>query len=528
MADLQTDLATRARYAQGAGIYRIVPAAVARPTTVIELRGALAEATARGWPVTPRGTGSAMDGSNVGSGLVLDLTALDADRLAIDPVGQRATASAAVSLARLNAEAAHHGLRMPVDPSSGRWAVLGGLVGTNAAGARTVRHGQMDRWVTALTLETDDGPLALRRGVAPDPEHPVVARFTRDVAPLLGASREAILARWPTVRKNTLGYALDRWYRSGDLVDLVVGSEGTLGIVTDVELALQPMPRVRAALRIAVPSRAMLVPIIEAVRAHDPETLELLDASFLQFVAGHRALGDLAGAAGVLLADLEGDIAAEVAVRLDAAAHAARAHGAHVEVAHDPEAIHALWAVRHGASPLLAALRDGRRSLQVIEDGCVPVARLADYLDAIDVACAEARLDVVMFGHAGDGHVHVNLLPNLGDADWLDRVRRVFDRVSAAVIALGGTPAGEHGAGRLRAGLVEATYGPETLGAFRAIKAAFDPAGRFNPGVILAAPGDPFTQLKVGPAAAPLPDGMEAWWRRVEGEALWGQAGRGG
>lgn len=528
MTDLHTDLVTRAHYAQGAGIYRIVPAAVARPTTVTSLRACLAEAAARGWPVTPRGTGSAMDGSNVGPGLVLDLTALEGDHLVIDPTERRTTASSAVSLARLNAEAAHHGLRMPVDPSSGRWAVLGGLVGTNAAGARTVLHGQMDRWVTGLTLETVDGPLLLRRGEAPDAEHPVVARFTRDVAPLLDRSRDAILARWPQVRKNTLGYALDRWYRSGDPLDLVVGSEGTLGVVTEVELALQPIPRVRAALRIVVPTRAMLVPIIEAVRAHEPATFELLDASFLHFIAGHRALGDLAGAAGVLLADVEGDVAAEVAARVDAAAHAARALDATVEVAHEPEAIHALWAVRHGASPLLAALADGRRSLQVIEDGCVPVARLAEYLEMIETACHDARLDVVMFGHAGDGHVHVNLLPNLGDADWLERVRQVFERVSATVIALGGTPAGEHGAGRLRAGLVAATYGPEAVAAFRAIKQAFDPAGRFNPGVILSAAADPFTQLKVGPDAAPLPEGMEAWWRRVEGEALWGQVGRGG
>jgi FAD/FMN-containing dehydrogenase len=195
-----------------------------------------------------------------------------------------------------------------------------------------------------------------------------------------------------------------------------------------------------------------------------------------------------------------------------------------VRIATEPTEIAELWSVRHGASTALAAIGDGRRSLQVIEDGCVPPAALAEYLRAVDDACAVAGIDAVMFGHAGDGHVHVNLLPDPTEHGWLDRVREIYRTVNAAVVRLGGTPAGEHGAGRLRAGSLEALLGPAAMTCFAAIKHAFDPEGRFNPGVILPDGRDPFGHLKVGADAPPLPDGIEAALRRIEEQRRWGES----
>jgi FAD/FMN-containing dehydrogenase len=191
-------------------------------------------------------------------------------------------------------------------------------------------------------------------------------------------------------------------------------------------------------------------------------------------------------------------------------------------VGRDTDEIEALWSIRHAASPILAAIRDGRRSLQVIEDGCVPVRRLGEYLDAVERACTDARIDAVMFGHAGDGHVHVNLLPDVNSPDWLARVRGVYDAVNSALIRLGGTPAGEHGAGRLRAGILEARLGPEAMACFAAIKGAFDPDGIFNPGVIITDGSDPFAELKVGADAPGLPDGIATELWEIEQERRWG------
>ncbi|MES2305410.1 MAG: FAD-binding oxidoreductase [Gemmatimonadota bacterium] len=519
------DSLRRARYSEGAGIYRIIPAAVVRPTSLAELRAAIDDARAAGWSVTPRGAGSAMDGGNLGEGLILDLTAFESGRCVVNARNRTARLSPSIPLAHLQALAGRDGLRFPPDPSSGAWATLGGMVSTNAAGARTVRYGSVRPWIKELTLETAVGPLTLVRGMPADLGHPVMVKWYTAVAPLLGAHADAIRAAFPKVRKNSAGYALDQLLTSGDLIDVVIGSEGTLGVITDIVVRLDPIPTARASLRVALRNRHDLAAVLATIRSHDPSTLELLDTSFLRLIQ-HRVdtpehPGLLSEAAGLLLVDLEGNSAPELAERLQQLVAAVTPLVLDVQTALDPASIEQLWAVRHGASPMLAGLTDGRRSLQVIEDGCVPTERLAEYLDAIDAATARQRIDAVLFGHAGDGHVHVNLLPNLNDPDWRERVRAIFDEVTAAVIRLGGTTSGEHGAGRLRAGTLEALYGSTVIAVFRALKAAFDPDGLWNPGVILGDAADPIRQLKVGPDAATLPDGVAAQLRAIETGATW-------
>lgn len=521
-----TDLTVRAACSQGGGIYRIIPAAVATPTTLAELRGALAYAKVQQWSVTCRGAGSAMDGSNLGSGLVIDMSGFDPSRCAIDVAGCRAAVSPSVALGALNGVARQYGLRLPVDPSSAAWATLGGVTSTNASGARSVQVGSIRRWIDGVTLETVDGPLELRRGLAPDDAHPAVQRWRRTTQPLLHDHRDEIRRRFPRVRKNSAGYALDHYLDSGDLLDVVIGSEGTLGVIIDVAVRLQPIPAHRVSLRVAVARRSELPGVIERLRAFDPATLELLDRSFLGLVADQVTVDRpsvLRHAAGLLLMDLEGDDHAALVDSASRIAAAVAADGLDVQVATDATDIETLWNIRHRASPILAALGDGRRSLQVIEDGCVPVSRLAEYLDAVDAAAAAERIDVVMFGHAGDGHVHVNLLPNLDDGDWLPRVRAIYASVSRVVMALGGTPSGEHGAGRLRAGLMGELYGERVLECFRSVRSAFDPAGRFAGGVIIDDGSDPLSRLKVGAGAAPLPAHVAAALARREIEARWGQ-----
>ncbi len=529
---IRTDLSLRARYSQGGGIYRMIPAAVARPTNAAELAEVLDGARRRGLTVTPRGAGSAMDGGNVGNGLVIDLTLYDDDHCLVNEEERRAFASPSIALARLNAEAAPHGLRFPVDPSSAGWATLGGMVSTNAAGPHSVRAGSTRRWVRGVAMVTGDGYLDISRHREPDQQHPVVARWRNDVEPLLQQYAAAIRDRYPKVRKNSAGYALDHYLESEDLLDIVIGAEGTLGIITDVNLELEAIPAHRVSLRVAIRDRRDLVAAIEALRLHDPATLEFLDASFLRLIAPQEPTivdPDVPLlASGLLLMDLEGEDSAELVDRAVAAARAVQAMAVDVRLAQDAHEIDELWRVRHRASPILAGLTDGRRSLQVVEDGCVPVARLAEYLDAIDAAARAQRIDLVMFGHAGDGHVHVNLLPSMRDTDWKERVRAIYDEVSDAVIRLGGTPSGEHGAGRLRAGLMESLYGPEVMACFRAIKQAFDPAGLFNPGVIVGDGTDPLAALKVGADAATLPDGIEAYLSRIEAAAKWGESRWGG
>ncbi|MDF3053526.1 MAG: linked oxidase domain protein [Geminicoccaceae bacterium] len=496
----RSDLRARAAYSEGAGIYRIIPEAVARPADVEDLKQLISWAAQRRISLIPRGAGSAMAGGNVGEGVVVDLTGLSSP-FHIDPATCRATTGAAVTLAQLNTAAAGHGLRLPPDPSSGRWATLGGMVSTNAAGARSVRYGSVRRWVQALRLLSADGEeLLLRRGeLAADSDGAALSRLNRDVVPRIHAAADLIASRYPKTRKNSSGYALDAYLASGDIVDLVIGAEGTLGIVTEIEWRLDPVPPFRAGLRVHLASLDRLSDVVGALRAGTP-------GGFSEAFVPEA----------ILLVELERSDP-EVLRQVLASVSAAIEHWTvSLETAYSPPEAERLWAIRHAASPILAALPEDRRSLQIIEDACVPVPHMGEYIRAVRRLAAERGLPVVMFGHAGDGHIHVNLLPDPAAAGWQQEVAGLLEEVTAVVIDLGGTPSGEHGDGRLRAGTLRNLYGPEIMDLFGEVKRAFDPLGIFNPGIILPSGEPPISRLKVGAGAVKIPADVQLRLRHIE------------
>jgi FAD/FMN-containing dehydrogenase len=517
----RTDWRARAAYAEAAGIYRIIPHAVSLPADVDDLRRLVCWAADHRVALIPRGAGSAMSGSNVGEGVVVDLTRMADRTFEIDPVGRRAITAPGITLAELNTAAGRHQLRLPPDPSSGRWATLGGMVATNAAGARSVRYGSVRPWVDALTLLTPEGEtISLRRKEkAPDRSAPAsLGRFARDAAPAIRAAAPLIASRFPRTRKNSSGYALDAYLASGDLLDLIIGAEGTLGIVTQIEWRLDAIPPCRAGLRVALRSLDHLAEAVAALVSCQPSAVELLDRTFLDLVGTDTLAGaglQFRATEAVLLVELERDDAESLRRALEDATARIRPLAHSVDTAFS--AAERLWSIRHAASPILAALPEHRRSLQVIEDGCVPIPRTGDYIRAVRQAALDRGLAIVMFGHAGDGHIHVNLLPEVGEAGWEAKVASLLDEITGTIIRLGGTPSGEHGDGRLRTQAVVKVYGPEIVELFRRVKQSFDPLGIFNPGVILPS-GEalPISRLKVGSSAVQLPSDIERGLREIE------------
>src|SRR5688500_13335239 len=513
----RTDERARAAYAEGAGIYRILPTAVCLPADRQDLVSLVGWASAHRVPLVPRGAGSAMGGGNVGEGVIVDLTGL-ARLLEIRPAERTAATSANVTLAELNTAADAHQLRLPPDPSSGRFATLGGMVSTNASGARSVRYGSVRRWVQAIELVTAAGEvLELRRGVgAADRSAETVRRVEADVAPAVAAAHGLIAVRFPKTRKNSSGYALEDWIASGDLLDLVVGAEGTLGFVTRIEWRLDPQPAHRAGLRIELRSLDDLVQVVAALLGCEPSAVELLDRTFLELVS-HTEIGEgFKAVEAMLLVEIERDDPRSLRQALARAVDTVRPWAAAVDTALTAESAARLWELRHAASPILAGLPEDRRSLQVIEDACVPIERMGDYIRIVRRVTSARDIAAVIFGHAGDGHVHVNRLPRIGRAGWEQGVAGVLEEVSEAVLRLGGTPSGEHGDGRLRAGLLQRIYGDEIVGLFRRVKLAFDPLGILAPGVILPSGEPAITRLKVGRQAIPIPDDIARALREIE------------
>ena len=528
---VETGLRLRAAYSEGAGIYRIIPAGVAIPSSVAEVQALVAWARETGTALIARGAGSGIPGNAVGPGVVVDLRDRMPRVLEVDPASASAVTSANVTHAELNRAAHPHGLRLPPDPSSSGWATLGGMVATNAAGARTVRYGPVRPWVMGMEVVTGDGEVGwlsrrdaaaplLRQGVRSPGSPKAINRFHAKVAPAIRAQSEMIAARFPRVRKNTAGYALDHWLASGDDLDLLIGAEGTLGLISAIRWRLHPLAAARAGLRIALGSLDDLEEAVRALVALDPSAVELLDRTFLDLIglAGHGAdRPDLPeGTEAVLLVEFERESAEQARAAVGDAVRGVRSVATDVATALTAAEEHSLWSLRHAASPILASLPADRRSLQVIEDGCVPLPRLGEYVRMIRQSARAQEITVVIFGHAGDGNIHVNAIPELARTDWPDRVRLLFDEVSASAISLGGSVSGEHGDGRLRASLLERLYGAEIVALFRRVKTAFDPDGIFNPGVKLDPADGPLTGLKLGPGAATIPDDIADALRDIE------------
>jgi FAD/FMN-containing dehydrogenase len=506
---LLSDLRTRASYSEGAGIYRILPQAVAVPGDIHELRRLVTWASETRTPLVPRGAGSGMPGGNVGPHVIVDVRAFRG--IEIDAARRRARVGAATTWADLNASARAHGLRLPPDPSSGAFATSGGMVSTNAAGPRTVRYGSVRPWVSAIEVVGADGKARwVTRGGGSGEWYTPSADALRQVA-----------ARFPRTRKNSAGYALDVYAQSGDEVDLFIGAEGTLGFITSVEWRLDPIPPDTAGAALGFRDLAALGEAVSLLLALDPSAVELLDATLLSLI-GDAGGAVPAGLACLLLVEFERETGPAARGVVGDAVRALRHLTAHVETAVDRAGLEHLWSIRRLASPALARLPETRRSLQVIEDGCVPVQRLADYVAGLRAAATARDIPVALFGHAGDGHVHVNAQPDVTRAGWRGALAGLFADVTALVARLGGTPSGEHGDGRLRAGILERYFGADGIGAFRSVKQAYDPLSIFNPGVIIPAPDwDPLADLKVGPDAAAIPHDIAARLREVETSAGW-------
>jgi FAD/FMN-containing dehydrogenase len=522
----RTDDAARAVYSEAAGIARILPRAVAVPSDEGDVASLVRWAATTSTPLIPRGSGSSMAGGAIGDGLLVDLSRFR--RIgAVNTADRSVVVEAGVLRGEVNAAAHTHRLRFPVDPSSGSFCTIGGMVSTNAAGSHSLAFGSTRHWVRSLRCVFDDGTIAdLRRGDQPPRHVAAIARFLAEGHAPIVAAEETNRAKHRGVRKESSGFATAEYARSYDLVDLLVGSEGTLAIILGIELALTPIAEATSSVLGAFPSLDRAVDAAIQAREYGAVACELLDRTFLDVVrTGGRAAVPTDSEA-VLLAEVEGESAEEAAEAARVMASLfERVGAAMVRVALDEHTETELWELRHAASPILSRLDPSLRSMQFIEDGAVPPERLADYVRGVRGSLARNGIRGVIFGHAGDAHVHVNPLIDVSSADWRSRMSRILDEVTALVARLGGTITGEHGDGRLRTPLLDRVWSDDARRRFALVKHCFDPAGIFNPGVKVPTEGERALEaIKYDPALPPLPAESRAALARVERERAYARS----
>ena len=498
-------------YSEAAGIGRAIPSAVAVPVDAEDVVWLVKWAAESKTALIPRGSGSSMSGGAIGMGVIVDLSRIN-HLGRIDERARTVWAEPGVLWSTLDIAARRRGLRLPVDPSSGPFCTLGGMASTNASGAHTLLYGATRAWVNALDCVFSDGNReVVTRGESPPKRVDAVARFLRDAHGEIVAMDKRRAIRHEGVRKESSGYAVHEYSTNADLVDLLVGSEGTLAIIVGIQFSLSPLPAATSSVLGSFRSLEEATAAAMKAVATGASACELLDRTFLAYAASapssDQALRErMEGAAAILLAEVEGGSAAEAATAAENLGRTFKEAGANiVDVALTPEREHDLWELRHAASPILAAL-DHSTSMQFIEDGAVPLAKLPDYVQGVRQALSDRGVSGVIFGHAGDAHVHVNPLVDVSQPDWREKVIGLLDDVVKLTTRLGGTLTGEHGDGRLRTPLLDRVWNKDALRAFALVKKAFDPQGIFNPGVKVALPNQkPIEDIKYDPSLPPLP-----------------------
>ncbi len=484
----------RAEYSADASNYRVVPQAVVFPRTVDDILAVAEVARSTGVPVTMRGGGTSIAGNAVGHGIVIDTSRHLNKVRSLDPAQRTARVDPGLILDTLQAAARPHGLRFGPDPSTHARCTLGGMIGNNACGPHAVAYGKTSDNVVELDVVDGIG----RRFTA----GPKAIDSVPGLRQLVTDGLATIRTEFGRFGRQVSGYSLEHLLpeHGGDLAKALTGTEGTCVLVLGATVRLVTAAPATALVVLGYPSMPAAADAVPALLAHEPLAIEGIDARMVDVVRRHKGVvPDLPAGGGWLLVETGGATRADA---LDAGRRLAADGGTpHVLVEPSGPRANQLWRIREDGAGLAGRTAAGRQAWPGWEDAAVPPMHLGAYLRDFEALMREHAVDGLVYGHFGDGCVHVRLdLP----LEHQPRKLRPFLVAAAELVAgYGGSLSGEHGDGRARSELLPLMYSPEAIGLFERFKGLFDPDDRLNPGVVVA-PRAVDADLR-RPAARPLP-----------------------
>lgn len=524
-AEVRTDEVTLALYSTDASLYQVRPLCVVLPRTREEVQAATAAALRFGLPLLPRVSGTSLAGQAVNEAVVLDFSR-HLDRIVeIEPDGRFARVEPGVVLDDLNAVLRPKGLQFGPDPASSDRASLGGIIGNNASGAHSLEYGLAIDHLLGVEVLLGDGSLA-RFGPMADGEADAAnagtgfaGRVTAGLRDLARAHADTIRAATPRHWRRCGGYALDRFVDGVPLhlpqdprfnpARIFCGAEGTLGILTEITVGLVERKPFRALAVLSFDRLRAALDEVPAILETGPSSVELLDHTSLELCRQApeyaRLLdGLIPGRPFCLLAvEYEGRERGEPAAGMDRLAARLGRFGAPPITRLETAAAQArLWQIRKAGLGLMMSTRALRKPVPFLEDAAVPVNRLGEYIDAVESFCREIGVPITYYAHASAGCLHVRPLLNLRDPEDRARIPVIQEHAVGLLRRLGGSQSSEHGDGRSRSWLNERMFGADYCDLLRRVKRLCDPAGLFNPGMIVDAP-PPLENLRPAPALAP-------------------------
>jgi FAD/FMN-containing dehydrogenase/Fe-S oxidoreductase len=503
--EVRFDLASRKLYSTDASIYQIEPLGVVIPRTVADLQATVQIAGELHVPITARGGGTSLSGQSIGPGIIVDCSKYLNTLLEIDPVTRIARIQPGIILDRLNREVAKHGLQFGPEVATASRANLGGMIGNNSAGARSIVYGKTIDHIRKLSVILSDGSRAEfgpidaeewnRRAACKSLE----GNIYRNVRQIVNDNAAEIERRFPKILRRVSGYNLDVIQAHASpyvgLHQLIIGSEGTLAVVTEAEVGLIPRPKARGLLVPHFSTLAAAMDVLAACLELQPSAIELLDQMLLDLARENLTVKDQMAAvigrpAALLMVEFSSDDPAEVNERIERLQRRlGEASGVTALVpAVDPAIREPLWDLRRAAMPLLYGMHGDRKPVTFVEDCAVSPARLPEFVARFRDLLQTHGTDGAFYGHASVGCLHIRPVLNLKSHDDVLLMRRIAGKVTDLVLEFGGSLSGEHGDGLARSEWNQKMFGPVIYDAFRQVKHAFDPENLLNPGKVVDAP----------------------------------------
>ncbi|MBM4127556.1 MAG: FAD-binding oxidoreductase [Nitrospira sp.] len=499
---VKDDRPTLTAYAVDASIYRMEPKAVVLAESEEDIATTIRYAAANGIPLTPRAAGTNLTGSAIGSGIILDVSRLNRI-LEVNHEERWARVQPGIVLAELNKQLARDGLLFGPDPSSGEMCKLGGMLANNSSGPHTLRYGAVKDNVLSLRTCLVSGTWldAQSYGVNDPAFERVLTAIPvlREIFVLVQAHADMIRAKKPTVSKNSCGYnlfGLADGLAGGlfDLPKLFVGSEGTLGVVSEATVKLVDKPKATLTALIHFRHLQEVGEAVPRLLELEPSALEIMDANTLDLI-GRATHGVPADAAATLLIELDADsIDVDLRERAERMAAVCRPFklASELTLAFDVDRREQLWKARKALYPTLYRYDPRKKPINFVDDVVVRAERISELIHYLETFFKGQRVPVAIFGHIGNGNAHIVPLLDVNDHSDFNKMVQGYHEIHSAVLdRFGGSICGEHGDGRIRAEYVRKMFGEDLYGLFVQVKQAFDPGNILNPGIKIS--DRPFT-----------------------------------
>ncbi|WP_158057150.1 FAD-binding and (Fe-S)-binding domain-containing protein [Halorussus halophilus] len=515
VADLQSlvdgevrfDSYSRQLYATDASAYEVTPIGVVFPTKTADVAAVMEYCADREVPVLPRGGGTSLAGQSVNEAVVLDFTRHMGTVLDVDPEKQTARAQPGAILGELNQELAPHDLKFAPDPAWGDKSALGGAIGNNSTGSHSLKYGKTDAYIEECEVVLADGTVTTFGEVTlaelraeGDPEGDIEARIYAEVARVVDEESEAIEEAYPDLKRNVSGYNLDRLVEESNsesgtvnLARLLAGSEGTLAIVTEAKVGLEPVPETKSMALLAYDDLLTAMADVAPIVDHDPSAVEVLDDVLIDLARETEEFRDVVemlpeGTNSVLLVefyaedDADGKEKVEELRKDRGQSEDANAFG--FLEAHDEAERARFWKLRKSGLPILLSRTSDAKHISFIEDAAVPPENLPEYVADFQQVLEDNDTFASFYAHAGPGCLHIRPLVNTKSPAGVNQMEAIADAATDLVVEYDGSVSGEHGDGRARTQWNHKLYGDHVWGVFRDLKSAFDPNWLLNPGQV--------------------------------------------